>query len=649
LNKNNGLDVISEKSPQILKSGDLQINLVKQQAYFQNKLLQLPYLSYQLLKELMTSWPQTKNQDELIQAIWDKVQVQNSTLNQRVKLLRQSLQEQGCDPACIALVRGIGYRFLDEVVSIDAEKLPHNVIKTARKKGWEIITALIILFSLGNYFFQWESSFSTENDRKLSSKFNQQRTSITVVPFVSSSYASMTNNYLGNSFSSEILNSLADISALQVKGHDRFSRQKLTELNTNEIGKQLKVEHVIRGNITQVEDGFNIDIQLFATSTDKILWAKNYRVSNTELYFLKTDIAREIKTFLLPRDLQELRYKADPNLVNPKAYDLYLKAMDYHHRNTRKDNLSAQMLVKNAYELSPSCLDIISGYASVLNSGISLGSISNDFIDQAMNLANKAVELYPNVSAGYVELANAHMLQENDNKAFTLFNKALSLSPDNVNGLAGLSKIQIKNHKLKQALENIELLKILDPSSTRSLILSGEVFLSLDLYTQAKQNYRDVVQVEPDNLDALIGLAKISTKQNDFVMATKYYQLAKNFSPHSVKPFYLLIEILFTQHEYQQVIYEIENNRKLYEEGIDSQSLNEIYKLSQLLFEPVKNELAINHKIHDYQQIIKAKKQTKNDFLFLLRLLSATGQTNEVITWKNIEKTIISDRQIMVI
>jgi len=649
LNKNNGLDVISEELPQVLKSGDLQINLVKQQAYFQGKLLQLPYLSYQLLKELMTSWPQTKNQDELIQGIWDKVQVQNSTLNQRVKLLRQSLQEQGCDPACIALVRGIGYRFLHEVVSINDEKPPHNAIKTAHNKGWRIIAVFAVLFSLVHYFFQWESFLSSENNRNLSSKSHQKKTSIAVVPFISSSYASTENNYLGNSFSSEILSSLADVSALQVKGHDRFSRQKLTELNTNEIGKQLNVEHVIRGNIAEIDEGFNIDIQLFATSTNKILWAKNYHVSNTELYFLKTDIAREIKTFLLPRDLQELRYKADPNLVNPKAYDFYLRAMDYHVRNTRKDNLSAQMLVKNAYELSPSCLDIISGYAAILNSGIRLGSINNTFIDQAMNLSNKAVELYPNVSAGYVELANSHMLQENDIKALRLFNKALSLSPDNVDGLAGLAKIQIKKHKLKQALENVELLKVLNPSSTRSLILSGEVYLSLDLYTQAKQNYRAVIQVEPDNIDALIALAKISARQHDFVVANNYYQQAKNFSPHSVKPFYLLMEILFTQKEYQQVINKVEANRKLYEKSIYSENIDEIYSLSLLLVDPVKNELAIKDKIHDYQQMVTAQKQTENNFLYLLRLLSAIGETNEVTTWKNIERKVISDRQIMVI
>ena len=659
MNEIKELDSSHAVDKQVLTSTDLSVNVLTQQVYLQNKLLILPNLSYLLLVELMTHWPQTRTQDELIHSIWGKVQVQNSTLNQRVKLLRQSLKEQGGDPSNIALVRGVGYRFAEKVKSFNECELEKKAItkkqtnilepiQKKRSKSWKTLYALVALVAivaLSSTLLQW-LNLPEQGKNHQSIPFETQRKSITVAPFISSShassYATSPDDYLANSFTAEVSSSLAEVSAFQVIRHNSASKKSLT---IQEAGETLQVDNVLTGNIARIDGGFNVDIQLLSTTTNKILWAQSYQVSKKDFYFLKFDIAQELKAFLIPNDNQRLQYRADPRLINPKAYDFYLKAMDYHRRNSEKANLNAQTLIMNAYELSPSCLDIISGYAAVLNSGVYLGQRVDGNLLKSTSLANKAIELYPNNYRGYVALANSQLLQQNTQMAVKTFEQALSLSPENVGSLIGLTKLQITNRQFKKALANIELLKVLQPSSTTSLLLSGNTYAALNLYAQAQGEYGSVLKIEPDNIDALIGLARINLKQGDFTAAQNHQQSTENISPNSSKSFYLLLEVLFSQQNYPQLIKQIELNQGNYEHTIFAHNINELLTLARLLLNPSENSSEITQKISNYQTTILEEELTEYKFSYLITLLKAAGKTEEVSKWQRIQRQFISDNQ----
>ncbi|MBA6289036.1 tetratricopeptide repeat protein [Colwellia sp. MB3u-4] len=659
MNNNNELHDVIDVSRRILKSGDLSISIINQQVYFQGKPLVLPNLSYQLLVDLMMHWPKTRTQDELIQSIWGKVQVQNSTLNQRVKLLRQALKEQGGESKSIALVRGVGYRFAEEVIisqenelvkdnkvrekntAIEKASKPVNIIK---KNGFKILTALVVILGLSSTLLQ-RTTQTEKAQVKQSLPVDKQRKSITVAPFISSSYANTTDDYLANSFSAEISSSLAEVSGFQVVTYNKSPQPQLISLTNQEMGRKLQVDNILTGKIERIESGFNVDIQLLSTNTNEILWAQNYHVSTSELYFLKFDIAQGIKAHLFPNNIQPVKYRTDPSLVNPKAYDFYLQAMDYQRRNSKRANLNAQTLIKRAYELSPNCLDIISGYAAVINSGISLGEETDSSMTKAISLANKAIDLYPNNFRGYVELANSSLLQQDDKMALKYFKQALLLSPENVAGLIGLAKIQIKSRKFKKVLANIELLKILHPSSTNSLLLSGDVYSALELYAQAQQDYESIIKVEPDNIDAMIGLAKINIKQENFDNAKKYYQSIHEISPDSPQSLYILLELLFFQQHYPQLIKQVELSQYDHKKGIYNTEIGELKTLAQLLVNPVENTYEIAKKISHYQAVMLDDEASVDKFNYLFALLEAVGKTVELENWKSMKSKYIDDGQ----
>ena len=70
----------------------------------------LPPLSFKLLEYLAERAPEAVSRTELLDAVWPDRVVSDETLTERVKLLRQALQDDPTNPGLIITVRGWGYR-----------------------------------------------------------------------------------------------------------------------------------------------------------------------------------------------------------------------------------------------------------------------------------------------------------------------------------------------------------------------------------------------------------------------------------------------------------------------------------------------------------------------------------------------------------
>jgi DNA-binding winged helix-turn-helix (wHTH) protein len=91
---------------------DLDIDFNRRTVRRGSDALELPDLSFRLLEVLVLHAPHQVDKDELIREVWGDVIVSDETLAQRVRLLRQVLDEDSQNPRYIASVRGRGYRLL---------------------------------------------------------------------------------------------------------------------------------------------------------------------------------------------------------------------------------------------------------------------------------------------------------------------------------------------------------------------------------------------------------------------------------------------------------------------------------------------------------------------------------------------------------
>ncbi len=102
--------------------GDLELDLGRVRVVRNGIELALPPLSFRLLLELARISPDVARPDELLERVWAGVIVNEETLKQRVKLLRQALGESGRDPRYVRTVRGTGYQLIPPVTELTSHE-----------------------------------------------------------------------------------------------------------------------------------------------------------------------------------------------------------------------------------------------------------------------------------------------------------------------------------------------------------------------------------------------------------------------------------------------------------------------------------------------------------------------------------------------
>ena len=226
--------------------------------------------------------------------------------------------------------------------------------------------------------------------------------SIAVLPFIDLSQ-NHDKEYFSDGIMEEILNHLYKIGELKVTSRTSVMQYKgNTSKSIKEIAGELGVAHILEGSVRLQANKIRITVQLIRAETDEHLWAENYDREFSDIFSIQSEVAQEVARALKARISDEaLRIIGVKPTSNSEAYDIYLKA----------------------YQLSP--------YIEKDN-------------EEAIRLCNKAIQLDPDFSSPYSELAfritsgATHMSASEGidplkawQTAKPYIEKALVLNPDN--------------------------------------------------------------------------------------------------------------------------------------------------------------------------------------------------------------------------
>lgn len=98
--------------PHCYHFGDMTLDMGTVRVERDGRKISLPRLSYQLLECLLRRAPNAVSIDELIEYVWDGVIVNQETVTQRVRLLRDAIDGDSQNPKFIETIRGLGYRLM---------------------------------------------------------------------------------------------------------------------------------------------------------------------------------------------------------------------------------------------------------------------------------------------------------------------------------------------------------------------------------------------------------------------------------------------------------------------------------------------------------------------------------------------------------
>jgi tetratricopeptide (TPR) repeat protein len=131
-----------------------------------------------------------------------------------------------------------------------------------------------------------------------------------------------------------------------------------------QIARELNVDAVVEGTVLRSGDQIRITAQLIEASTDKHLWSQSYEGELRDTLALQNRVANaiadRIRINLTPQEQAELK---NAKVVNPEAYESYLKGRYFWNKRTPDGLKAALAYFKQAIEEDPEYAQAYSGLA----------------------------------------------------------------------------------------------------------------------------------------------------------------------------------------------------------------------------------------------------------------------------------------------
>ena len=287
--------------------------------------------------------------------------------------------------------------------------------------------------------------------------------SIAVLPFQNKNSDADTE-YLSDGLADSLIYRLSQLPNLKVSPMSSVIRYKGKDTEIPQIAKELEVDAVMSGRVSQRGDNLTINVELVDTRTKKLLWVEQYDRKMTDLLATQREIATAI-TQKLQLNLIGIESKGITKKYtdNNEAYQLYLKGLYHFAKRTKDDILKGVDYFQQAIKIDPK---FALAYARISDAYMSMPAYPYMPPKEAFPLSKaaalRAVEIDPALAEGHTFLAVTLAISDwNWADAEVEFRRGIELDPNNAAAhfrygqiyLADVGRIDEAIVEVKRALE----------------------------------------------------------------------------------------------------------------------------------------------------------------------------------------------------
>ena len=359
----------------------------------------------------------------------------------------------------------------------------------------------------------------------------RQRASIAVLPFTNMSGAENIE-YFGDGLAEEILNLLAKLNEMNVTARTSSFYFKNKEVDIQQIGQHLGVEHVLEGSIRKQGERIRVTAQLIDVKSGFHLWSETYDRNFDNVFSIQDDVAKQVvdnlQLILSKASLQALERRST---LDPVAYDYYLQGRDYLRRPAGPALLDRAIgLFDKAVALDPAYAE---AHAGLCDSYLSHYSRSRDVIhfEKAENACQRALSLDEQAIVVYIALGNLYRHSGLYGLAEQEFNTALTLNPRAVDAYGGLAETQLLDNKPELAEKNFRKAIELQPNYWRGYMSMGGFLFETGRIEEAIPYFQRNTELMPDNELAFNNLGAAFYLTGQFEQATTAWQQSLELTP----------------------------------------------------------------------------------------------------------------------
>ena len=317
--------------------------------------------------------------DEILDAVWPDIAVEESNLTVQVSALRKAL-----GPKSLATIPGRGYQFVLSVEEDTTAPAPNT-----EKPGNTAPRILVLPFA------------NTSNDPD--------------------------QEYFSDGITEDVITDLTKVASLSVVARNTAFTFKGRAIDVAEIARRMSLTHVVEGSVRKSGSRIRINAQLVDGATGHPIWADRFDRDLTDIFDLQDEIAEAIVAALRIRLVPSERVAIQSRPTdNPEAYEIYLQARYHHTRLDRRNFAIASRLAQKALEIDPN-YDLAWALLAISQTGLHALSAS---AEHGLQAADRALALNPDLSEALAAKAFVLAGLGRFDEAFELHERSLQLDPD---------------------------------------------------------------------------------------------------------------------------------------------------------------------------------------------------------------------------
>jgi eukaryotic-like serine/threonine-protein kinase len=389
---------------------------------------------------------------------------------------------------------------------------PQLQARPARKNVLPYALTLVILAAVaiaGLYYFRYAKRSEIH--------------SLAVLPFVNTN-ANPENEWLGDGITETTINSLSQIPDLKVMARSTVDRYKGKSLDPQKAGKDLKVDAVLTGNVSQQGNDLVIGTELVKVEDGSLIWGENYRNKISDLVTMQRTISERISDELHARLTGEQKKIISQRFdVNPEAYQLYLKGRFFWNKRDEENIKKAIGFFEQAIAKDPSYALAYVGLADSYL--VKSAPFSKEVrMEKGGAAANKALELDPSLAEAYVSLAAVKELDWNWKDAEKLYRKGIELKPNYPTAHQWLGELLVQNGQIEEGLKESHRALELDPLATiMNVSLAANLYYARR-FDESIAQCKKTMELDPESFMPRERLIEVLLVKKDYTDAFSEYE-----------------------------------------------------------------------------------------------------------------------------
>jgi TolB-like protein/DNA-binding winged helix-turn-helix (wHTH) protein/Tfp pilus assembly protein PilF len=510
-----------QRPTSVVRFGTYEVSLQSGEVRKSGLRVRIQQQPMKLLEILLERPGEVVTREELRSRVWAEESFGDfdQAVNIAIAKLRSALGDSAENPRFIETLPKRGYRFIADVSVVDADARPKGPESTVgdlpgtgpknkdknqdagstaapKHKRWpmrRVVIAFVLVLSLPIVFVLL---FRSRVRAPIGIR------SLAVLPLDNLSGVA-SQDYFADGMTDELITDLAQISALRVISRTSVMVYKGARKPLPQIARELNVDAVVEGTVLHSGDQVRITAQLIEASTDKHLWSRSYEGEFRDTLALQNRVAREIadeiRINLTPQEQASLK---NVKVVNPEAYESYLKGRYFWNKRTADGLKAALAYFQQAIEQDPRYAQAYSGLAdtyTLLGDWQYAVMTPKEALPKAKAAAIKALELDSELGEAHTSLAVCLDGFDWDfDAAEKEFQRAIELSPGYATAHHWYAWHLSHIGRNEEAIAEMRKAENLDPLSLIINADLAELLLLARSYDESIQQSRKTIEMDPN-------------------------------------------------------------------------------------------------------------------------------------------------------